>query len=68
MFFGLAIIIIGFVFLLHSVGLLSGNSWDIIWPCLIMLFGLSIVCKRSPKCLEWLKKDIVFKPKRNKGE
>jgi hypothetical protein len=43
MFFGIAILIIGFAFLLQNLGLISGNFWDILWPLLIMLLGFSII-------------------------
>lgn len=43
MFFGIAILIIGIAFLLQNLGLISGNFWDILWPLLIILLGLSMV-------------------------
>ncbi|MFA5080549.1 MAG: DUF5668 domain-containing protein [Candidatus Paceibacterota bacterium] len=45
MFFGLAIITIGVVFLLHSLGIFSGDAWNIIWPCLLIAVGLSMLFK-----------------------
>ncbi|MDD5639241.1 MAG: DUF5668 domain-containing protein [Candidatus Pacebacteria bacterium] len=43
MFFGLAIITIGAVFLLHGLGIISGDTWNIIWPCLLIAIGLSMI-------------------------
>jgi hypothetical protein len=60
------LIVIGFVFLLHSLGIVTGSSWDIIWPCLIILFGLSIVCRGGSSCYKWLNADIDRKSKSSK--
>lgn len=47
MFFGLIIIVIGLVFLLKNLGIISNEVWPIIWPSLIMIVGLKFVCKRK---------------------
>jgi len=51
MFIGFAIILIGLIFLLQNLGLISADVWQIIWPALIILFGLSIISKNS--CRSW---------------
>lgn len=47
MWFGVAIIIVGVVLLLQNLGLVSGGAWDIIWPALIILLGVSILARRD---------------------
>jgi hypothetical protein len=49
MFFGLALVLVGLIFLLQNLGLISGNYWSILWPCLVMLIGINIIFKREPK-------------------
>ncbi|MFA6348431.1 MAG: DUF5668 domain-containing protein [Candidatus Paceibacterota bacterium] len=53
MFFGLAIITIGIVFLLHSLGIISGDTWNIIWPCLLIVVGLSMLIKDVGNQKRW---------------
>ncbi len=62
MFFGAAIIIIGFIFLLQNLGLIPGSAWQIVWPCLIILLGLSMICK-SYRCCGWEKHRMGGKSK-----
>jgi hypothetical protein len=50
MIIGIIIIIIGLVFLLQSLGLITGSVWQIIWPILIIIAGLGIICKEKGKC------------------
>lgn len=45
MFFGLLLVIVGAVFLLENLGIVSGDVWDLIWPLIIMLFGISLLIK-----------------------
>ena len=53
MFFGLIIIIVGLVFLLKNLGLIGGDIWPIIWPCLVIALGLSILFKRKRRDKKW---------------
>lgn len=55
MFFGLAIITIGIVFLLNSLGIIPGDAWNIIWPCLLIIIGLSILAKDIKNEQRWQK-------------
>jgi len=50
MLFGSILIIIGVVFLLENLGILSGGVWDIIWPLLLILLGLSFFFKKHHWC------------------
>jgi len=50
MFIGIAIIVIGLVFLLQSLGIISGSVWSIIWPCILIIIGIGIIYKERGKC------------------
>jgi len=45
MFAGLVIILVGIIFLLQNLGILNNNAWDIVWPAIIVLLGISILVK-----------------------
>ncbi len=50
MFLGIAVIVIGLVFLLQSLGIISGSVWSVIWPCILILIGVGIICKEKGRC------------------
>jgi hypothetical protein len=51
MIIGIVIIVIGLAFLLQSLGFITGDTWQIIWPCLLIVVGLGIICKeKGGKC------------------
>ena len=50
MFVGIAVILIGLIFLAQNMGWISGNTWQIIWPILVILVGLSMICKHRGMC------------------
>ncbi|MGB9772624.1 MAG: LiaI-LiaF-like domain-containing protein [Bacteroidota bacterium] len=43
MFFPLILIVIGVIFLLKNLGFISGSAWDVIWPSLLIIWGLSMI-------------------------
>lgn len=47
MFVGLAVLVVGVLYLLKNLGYISSNVWEIIWPCLIVVLGLAIVFRRK---------------------
>jgi len=47
MFLGFVIVIIGLIFLLKNLGFIGGDLWPIIWPSLVVVFGLSILLRRK---------------------
>jgi hypothetical protein len=55
MFFGFVILVVGLVFLLKNLDILSGDVWPIIWPCLIIALGLSVLWKRKKRSDKWEK-------------
>jgi len=44
--FGVALIIVGAIFLLKGLGLLSMFQWDLIWPVVLIVIGILMVFKR----------------------
>lgn len=50
MFIGFSILLIGIILLLKNLGFIPGDAWDIIWPSLIIIFGLSLVLKPFRVC------------------
>ena len=51
MFFALFFIILGVVFLLKNLGIISAGTWGIIWPSVLILFGVWLAWKKY----EWKK-------------
>jgi hypothetical protein len=47
MFGGLLIILIGVIFLAKALGFTAFVSWDIIWPSIIILLGVSALFKKG---------------------
>jgi uncharacterized membrane protein HdeD (DUF308 family) len=45
MFVGLMALVVGIVFLLQNLGYISGNVWGIIWPALVIIFGLAMIMR-----------------------
>lgn len=51
MWFGFALVLVGVLLLLNNLGIIQGNTWDYIWPAIIILVGLSILLRRKdPNC------------------
>lgn len=50
MWFGLGLVFVGILLLLNNLGIITGDSWDYIWPAIIVLIGLNIIFRRSPCC------------------
>ena len=53
MFFAYFLIIIGIVFLLKNLGLLPVGAWGIIWPFLLIAWGLSMIFGRHRYWRGW---------------
>ena len=43
---GLLLVLLGVYFLLQNLGLLTWVNWDILWPVVLILFGLWIIIRR----------------------
>lgn len=46
MFFSLLLIILGVIFLLKNLGIITGNLFGIIWPVILILLGVWIIVLR----------------------
>jgi Domain of unknown function (DUF5668) len=46
-FWGAALVLIGVYFLLQNLGLLSWVKGDVLWPSLLILFGVLLLISRS---------------------
>ena len=46
MFIALIFIILGAVFLLKNLGLITTGSWSIVWPLILVLIGVYFLWKR----------------------
>jgi uncharacterized membrane protein len=45
MFLSFLFIVIGAVFLLKNLGFLTGDVWGIIWPLILIVFGIYLALK-----------------------
>ncbi len=46
MLFALIFIILGVVFLLKNLGIISGEVWGIIWPLILVMIGIRLLWKQ----------------------
>lgn len=53
MIYSLILIIIGAVFLLQNLGYISGGTWSIIWPAILIVIGLRMILKRKNHGFFW---------------
>ena len=53
MFIASIFVIIGVVFLLRNLGIISGDIWGVIWPMVLVVFGLYIFLKHYYWKLFW---------------
>jgi len=50
---GIIIIIIGVVFLLKNLGVISIAVWNIIWPCILIVIGVRLLFRHQPWWADW---------------
>ncbi len=43
---GVALVVIGAIFLLKNLGLISGIAWDIVWPTIVIVVGAAMIMKK----------------------
>ncbi len=53
MFIALSLIALGILYLLKNLEIISGGVWHILWPTIIIIFGLSIVFKKRKREHWW---------------
>lgn len=44
---GVALVVIGAIFLMKNLGLIPGVNWDIIWPLALLVIGVGMVFKKK---------------------
>jgi len=44
---GAILVVVGIVFLLKNLGIMSDLAWDIIWPIAIIVLGLTMIFKKT---------------------
>ena len=44
---GVALIVVGAVFLLKNLGIITGFAWEIVWPILVIAVGAVMIFKRK---------------------
>lgn len=49
MFFGLVLVIIGAMLLMHEMGIIHWSFWSYIWPILIVAVGLKLIVGEKPR-------------------
>ena len=45
--FGVALVVVGVVFLLKNLGILPSVAWDIVWPVALVVIGLAMIFKKK---------------------
>jgi len=45
MFIGILLIIVGSVFFLKTLGILTQDAWNLVWPLALIAFGLYLLYK-----------------------
>lgn len=53
MWVGVVLIVVGFIFLLQSLGFVTGDVWNFVWPAIIVMLGVFIIInkrKEDDKC------------------
>lgn len=53
MLLGSLLIILGLALLLKNLGLIPGSTWDVFWPLVLILFGVSLLKRRRSGHLPW---------------
>jgi hypothetical protein len=49
MYVGFLLIVIGVLFLLKNLGIISGSFWDILWPIVVVFVGISMLFGRKKR-------------------
>jgi hypothetical protein len=49
MTFGLIVVVVGAMFLLQNLGVITSAVWSLVWPSLLIVAGVSIMMKHEKK-------------------
>ncbi len=44
---GAGLVIIGIIFLLKNLGIMPDIAWDVIWPVILVVIGLTMIFKKK---------------------
>ncbi len=44
--FAVVLIVLGAVFLLKNLGIMPGIQWEIVWPIVLIVLGISLLFKK----------------------
>jgi hypothetical protein len=44
---GVALVVIGAIFLMKNLGLIPQVNWDIIWPLAVLVLGIAMIFKKK---------------------
>ncbi|MDO8669198.1 MAG: DUF5668 domain-containing protein [Candidatus Buchananbacteria bacterium] len=44
---GAGLVVIGIIFLLKNLGIMPDIAWDIIWPIILIVIGLTMIFKKK---------------------
>jgi len=44
---GAGLVAVGIIFLLKNLGIMPTIAWDIIWPIILMVVGLTLIFKKK---------------------
>ncbi|MCD6270187.1 hypothetical protein J7J23_00185 [bacterium] len=53
MFFALLFILLGIVYLLKNLNIISVNSWGVIWPSVLIIIGIYMLLKERRYKMFW---------------
>ncbi|MFA6321898.1 MAG: DUF5668 domain-containing protein [Candidatus Buchananbacteria bacterium] len=45
--FGIALVVIGAIFLMKNLGMIPGVNWDIVWPMAVLVIGIAMIFKKK---------------------
>ena len=68
--FGLVLVVLGVLFLLEEMGIITGSFWGYFWPVILIVVGFSLMDKDKKKggssCFSWCCGDSKKDKKKHK--
>ncbi len=49
MYIGFLLIVVGVLFLLKNLGIISGGFWEILWPIVVVFVGIAMLFGRKKR-------------------
>jgi len=49
MYIGFLLIVVGVLFLLKNLGIISGSFWEILWPIVVVFVGITMLFGRKKR-------------------